>query len=236
MRALLVASLLLVTSTHLSAQLGKELGGVSQVRGANATDAQIASALKEALSVGSVNAIKIASAENGFWDNASIKIRMPDPMRNLEQGLRMAGQGIRLNDFELSMNRAAEMAATSAEPLFAKAIAGLKFTDARGILNGNHTAATEYLMRNASVDMIKSFRPTVEAAMNRTGVMPNYDALFAQMKGLTMGQAQPFDIADYMVRQTLNGLFIMVSSEEDKIRNDPQAQGTPLVKEVFAKH
>jgi Protein of unknown function (DUF4197) len=103
-------------------------------------------------------------------------------------------------------------------------------------LNGNHTAATEYLMRNASVDMIKSFRPTVEAAMNRTGVMPNYDALFAQMKGLTMGQAQPFDIADYMVRQTLNGLFIMVSSEEDKIRNDPQAQGTPLVKEVFAKH
>jgi hypothetical protein len=236
MRTLLLASLVFVTCSHLSAQLGKDLGAVSQVRGTNATDSQIVSALKEALSDGSANAIKITSAENGFWDNASIKIRMPDPMRNLEQGLRMAGQGIRLNDFEFSMNRAAEMSATSAEPLFGKAIAGLKFADARGTLNGSRTATTDYLARNASVDLIKSFRPIVEAAMNRTGVMSNYDALFAQMKGLTLGQAQPFDISDYMVRQTLNGLFIMLGSEEDKIRNDPQAQVTPVVKEVFAKH
>jgi len=226
----------ILCSSPLLAQLNKDLGSPNQYRGVNATDAQVERALKEALSIASSNAIRTTSAENGFWNNSSIKITMPEYMRNLEQGLRMAGQGLRINDFELSMNRAAEMASPAAESLFSKAIAGLKFTDARLVLNGGRSATTDYLATNASADLVKALHLAVESAMNKTGVNTNYDALVIQMKGLTLGQVPPFDIANYLVRRTLDGLFFMSGAEEDKIRNDPQAQVTPGVKEVFAKH
>jgi hypothetical protein len=236
MRKRLFASLLIIQALPLSAQVGKGSGDVIQIRGAKATDTQVVAAVKEALSLSANYAVKTTSLEDGFALNESIKIGMTDYMRSLEQGLRMAGQGLRIKDFELSMNRAAEAAAPAAGPLLAKTIASLSFTDVRIVLNGNHFAATDFLVTSSSADLTKAFRPYVEAAMNKTGVMQNYDALVIQMKGLTFGDVAPFDITGYVVRRTLEGLFFMSGKEEEKIRNDdPDAQVTPLVKEIFTK-
>ena len=114
------------------------------------SDAKVASGLKEALSVGASKAVQLTGVKDGFYGNRAIKILMPEKLRTLEKGLRMMGQGKQIDEFELSMNRAAESAAPAAEPIFKKAIRNMGFSDAKGILTGGHTAATDYFKRTTS--------------------------------------------------------------------------------------
>jgi hypothetical protein len=219
----------------------KGLGG-KQPGAATANDGQVASGLKEALSVGTTKAVDLTGAQDGFWGNSAIKILMPSKMKLLEKGLRAAGKGPAIDEFELSMNRAAEKAAPAAAPIFKKAITGMSFSDARTILSGGGTAATDYFKKTTSADLTTAFKPIVEEAMSQTGVTQRYDALMKQAQGssmmqglggLGMGKKETFNINDYVVAKSLDGLFFMLGKEEEKIRTDPSAQVTPLLKQVF---
>jgi hypothetical protein len=199
-------------------------------------DAKVASGLKEALSIGASKAVQLTGVKDGFAGNTAIKILMPEKLRPLEKGLRMIGQGKQIDDFELSMNRAAESAAPAAEPIFKRAITHMSFSDAHGILTGGNTAATDYFKRTTSEELTAAFRPVVEGAMGKTGVTQRYDELTKQMKNIPFGgQAPTFDINSYVVGKTLDGLFLMLGREEQKIRTNPGAQVTPLLKQVFGK-
>jgi hypothetical protein len=217
-----------------NAQLDKVLQGLGN-RGTQ-TDSRTASGLKEALQIGTDHAVNLTGTTDGFFRNEAIKILLPERLRTVEKGLRMAGMGARIDEFELSMNRAAEKATPAARGIFKDALMQMTFDDARRILTGPNTAATEYFKGKTSDKLAATFRPTVESAMADTGVVTKYKQLAGGMPSLPFGRSQSFDITDYVVGKTLDGLFYMLGQEEMKIRTNPAAQITPLLKEVFGKH
>lgn len=222
------------TASIASPQLDKVLQGLGGSHGTS-NPTEIAAGLKQALDIGTTNAVKLTGTENGYWENQAIKIVMPDNLKPLEKGVRMMGGGKQIDDFELSMNRAAESAAPAAAPIFKKAITNMSFSDARGILNGGDTAATEYFKRTTSDELTTTFKPIVEQSMSKTGVVQKFDGLNKQMASMPFGKSMQFDITSYVVRKSLDGLFFMLGQEEKKIRTNPSAQVTPLLKQVFGK-
>ncbi|MDA0205043.1 MAG: DUF4197 domain-containing protein [Acidobacteria bacterium] len=216
-----------------NAQFGKVLKGLGD-RGAP-TDSKSASGLKEALQIGTDHTVDLTGTTDGFLKNEAIKILLPEKLQTAQRGLRMAGMGPKLDEFELSMNRAAEKAAPAARSIFKDALMQMTFDDARKILTGGDTAATEYFKGKTSDSLTASFRPTVESAMEETGVVQQYKQLAGGVQSLPFGRSQSFDITDYVVAKTLDGLFHVLGEEEKKIRTDPAAQITPLLKEVFGK-
>jgi len=200
------------------------------------SDNKTASGLKEALDIGTDHAVDFTGTKDGFFKNEAIKILLPEKLRVGEKGLRMAGMGDKLDEFELSMNRAAEKATPAARSIFKDALSQMTFDDARKILMGGNTSATEYFKSKTSERLTSAFKPPVETAMEETGVVRQYKQLAGGMPSLPFGHAQSFDITDYVVGKTLDGLFYMLGQEEKKIRTNPAAQVTPLLKDVFGKH
>ena len=228
--ALCFPALLLALPGH--AQLDKILGGLG-----GQSDTKAAAGLKEALQIGTDHAVDLTGTTDGFFKNQAIKILLPDKLRAVGQGLRMAGMGSQVDDFELSMNRAAEKAAPAARGIFKDALTQMTFDDARKILLGGNTAATDYFKAKTSDKLAARFRPIVESAMADTGVVKQFKQLTAGAPSLPfLGTGQGFDITSYVVGKTLDGLFYMVGQEKKKIRTDPAAQLTPLLKQVFGKH
>jgi hypothetical protein len=188
-----------------NAQFGKILKGLG---GDGApTDSQSASGLKEALQIGVDHAVDRTGTTDGFLKNEAIKILLPEKLQTAQKGLRMAGMGPKLDEFELSMNRAAEKAAPAARSIFKDALLQMTFDDARKILTGGDTAATEYFKGKTSDSLTASFRPTVESAMEETGVVKQYKQLAGGVESLPFGRSQSFDITDYVVGKALDGLF-----------------------------
>jgi hypothetical protein len=199
-------------------------------------DAKTASGLKQALDIGTSHAVDVTGTTDGFFKNEAIKILLPEKFRTAEKGLRMVGMGPKLDEFELSMNRAAEKAAPAARGIFKDALTHMSFDDARKILFGGGTSATDYFKAKTTDQLTVAFKPTVESAMDQTGVVRQYEKLESGLQTLPFGHAATFNITDYVVSKTLSGLFYEVGEEEKKIRTNPAAQITPLLKEVFGHH
>ena len=199
------------------------------------SDSKIASGLKEALEVGATNAVKLTGKPDGFFGNQAIKILMPKSLRPVEQGLRAVGYGPKVDDFILSMNRSAEAAAPAAKKIFIDAILSMNFDDARKILSGNDTAATDYFKSKTTEQLTAAFRPVVEKTMDQNSVTQQYKQLVGQAQSIPFMKSPNLDITNYVVSQALNGLFYMLGQEEGKIRKNPAAQTTSLLKQVFGK-
>jgi len=197
------------------------------------SDAKVASGLKEALSIGTTNAVKLTGVTDGYFGNPLIKIGFPPKLRTMEKGLRLAGAGPQLDQFVLGMNRAAEKAAPAATKYFKQAILNMSFADAKGILTGGDTAATDFFRARTSADLTTEFRPHVETAMSQLEVTKQFNGLLANLQKIPFMKTESFNINDYVVQQAVNGLFVMVGQEEKKIRKDPAAQVTSLLKDVF---
>jgi hypothetical protein len=160
---------------------------------------------------------------------------MPSNLRPLEKGLRMLGYGPKVDGFVLSMNRAAEAAAPAARKIFIDAITAMTFDDARRILSGSDTAATDYSKDKTTTQLTAAFGPVVERTMATNGVTQQYNALVAQYKSIPFARNQGLDISHYVVSKALDGLFYELGQEERKIRKDPAAQTTNLLREVFRR-
>jgi len=167
--------------------------------------------------------------------NQAIRILMPEKLQTLEKGLRLVGYGPQVDEFVLSMNRAAEQAAPHAKKIFWDAIGEMTFDDAGRILNGSETAATEYFKSKTTDKLAAAFRPVVDRTMNEVGVTRQYKALVAQYQIIPFVKSEVMDIDQYVVTKSLDGLFYVLGEEERKIRTNPAARVTDLLKEVFAK-
>jgi hypothetical protein len=234
-RILIAACALLFASAGASAQLeqlGKALGLDSK---SNLGDTKIASGLKEALRVGAENAVKLTGKTDGYYRNEAIKILLPKNVRSLEKGLRAMGGGAKIDEFELSMNRSAEAAAPEAKKIFADAILKMSIDDARKILNGGDTAATDYFKSKTTAELTTAFRPIVEKSMDKFTVTQQWNALVGQFQSIPFTKSPSLDINQYVVGKALDGLFFMLGQEEKKIRTDPAARVTTLLKEVFSR-
>jgi hypothetical protein len=234
-RALAVGAIVLVTAAPASAQLGRILRGLGLGRPGGLSDAKIASGLKEALQIGTQNAVNLTGRLDGYFRNEVIKILMPEKLQTLEKGLRLVGYGPRVDEFVLSMNRAAERAAPRAKAIFWDAIGEMSFEDARKILNGGDTAATDYFQDKTTDRLAAAFRPVVDKAMNEVGVTRRYKELIGRYEAIPFVTSERLDIDQYVVTKALDGLFYVVGEEERKIRTNPTARVTDLLKEVFAK-
>jgi hypothetical protein len=200
------------------------------------TTEEVVAGLKEALSVGALNSTKLLSKADGFFGNALIKILMPEEAKKAEQVLRTAGLGNLVDKAILSMNRAAEDAAQSAAPIFSEAIKQMSFQDALSILKGSDTAATTYLRQSTSAALTTAFRPVIERSLEKTDATRYWKEVFEAYNKLptTFKKVNP-DLSAYVTERSLGGLFYQVAEEEKKIRKDPQARVTEILKKVFAR-
>lgn len=225
----LVATVVLATAPARAGILDKIRGG-----GASSDD-KVAAGLKEALEIGTGNAVTSTGKPDGFFKNAAIKILMPDKLRKLDKGLRAVGLGSQLDAFVLSMNRAAERAAPSAKSIFKEALTKMTFSDAKRILRGGDTAATEYFRDKTSELLTASFLPIVSSSLGEVGATKNYKDLVGRYSALPLVSAPSLDLDQYVTGKSLEGLFHMLGEEERKIRKDPAARVTKLLKDVFSQ-
>jgi hypothetical protein len=213
----------------------KGLGGMTGAGSGGLNEAKIGSGLQEALKVGTENAVFQTGSVDGFLANKAIKILMPKSLQNVEQPLRLVGYGPQIDEFVVSMNRAAEKAVPFAKEIFWDAIGQMSFDDATKILNGNDTAATDYFKGQTSKKLQSAFRPTVETVMADVGVTRQYNDLIGRYKSVPFAKSMSFDIDQYVTEKTTDGLFFVVAQEEKKIRTNPAARVTDLLKDVFGR-
>lgn len=186
--------------------------------------------------------MRLVGRPGGYFNNAAIKILLPEQMQPVAKGLRAIGLGHQIDNFELSMNQAAEAAAPKAVPIFEKAITGMNFSDAQRIVTAGGSSATNYFKAKTSSELTDAFTPIVEKAMERYSVAKQYEGLMGKYQSgsplgsLLGGSEHSFDINHYVVEKALDGLFYMVGQEERKIRTNPAAQVTPLLRQVFGGH
>jgi hypothetical protein len=234
-RVFIVCMMVILIAVPASAQFDRIFKGLGIGEKSGLSDAKIGSGLKEALKIGTENAVGLTGKTDGYFLNEAIKILMPEKLRTVEKGLRAVGYGPQVDELVLSMNRAAERAAPAAKEIFWNAIGEMTFEDVRKIWSGNETAATDYFKGKTTDRLTAAFRPVVDKTMNEVGVTRQYKELVGKYESIPFVKKETFDIDGYVVTKALDGLFHVVGEEERKIRTNPQARVTDLLKEVFKK-
>ena len=240
MRRILLLSVVLLVSSCCVAQLGDILKSAESAVQPSTPDtsglstSKITAGLKEALRVSTGNAVASTGKPDGFLKNEAIKILLPDKLATIGKGMRMLGMGGPVDELEVGMNRAAEQAAPKAKPIFLSALKKMSFDDARKILTGGDTAATDYFKRTSSAELTTAFSPIVHQSMQNVGVVKKYDSFVQSAPGVS-ALGGSFNLDKYVVGKTLDGLFYMLGQEEQKIRKNPVAQTTSLLKQVFGR-
>jgi hypothetical protein len=194
-----------------------------------------AAGIKEALAVGTERAVNSLSQVNGYFGNAAVKILMPSGVQKVAEVARMAGYQKQVDEFILSMNRAAEAAAPLAARYFGDAIREMTLEDVRGILTGGDTAATDFFRRKTHDKLYSAFKPVVSQKVGEVGATRAYKDMMGRYESVPMMGKQSLDLDDYVTNKSLDGLFYMVGQEEKKIRTNPAARTTDLLKSVFGK-
>jgi hypothetical protein len=190
--------------------------------------------LKDALNTATELAVNALGTEGGFVDNPLVHIPLPDELEWIEKSLRKLGKDQLADDFVLTMNQAAEKAVPVALEQFRGAIAAMTLDDARGILKGPDDAATQYFRAHAETRLREEFLPIVQEATDSSGVTSAYKEMTKYASGLGgFLKQQSVDVDAYVTEHTLDGLFTVVAQEEKRIREDPVARSSDLLKKVF---
>ncbi|CAN5488786.1 hypothetical protein BH11BAC1_BH11BAC1_24580 [soil metagenome] len=212
----------------ISKEVDKTINGDTKL-----TNDEIIRGLKEALKIGSNNASGSASKIDGFFKNPIIKIPFPPEAREMESKLRSLGMSRQVDDFILTVNRAAEEAAKQSSSVFVNAVTSMTINDGLSILKGNDTAATGFLRRTTGVQLHDKFKPVIKNAIQKVEVTKYWTPLATTYNALPFVTKVNTDLEEYITQRGLNGLFYLVSQEEIKIRKDPMARVTELLKKVF---
>lgn len=199
-------------------------------------EATVAAGLREALEVSTDRSVSQLSSVDGFLGNAMLRIVMPEEFDTVASTLRSIGLGGEVDNFEVAMNRAAEHASAEARSVFWDEIRKLTIADAFGILNGGQQAATEYFRINTEAELRTRFSPIVRNKMEDAGLYRIYDELAESYNALPFVSTPALDLEEYVVDGTMDGLFTVLGEQETKIRQDPVAQTTALLKRVFGEN
>lgn len=195
--------------------------------------ATVAAGLREALEQGSVRAVRELGRDGGFWSRPTLRIPIPENLKKVETGLRRLGQSKLADDFARSLNRAAEQATPAAREIFVHAIRRMTVHDAITILRGPPDAATRYFRRNTEHALAASFKPIVAQSTQSVGVTSLYKRFVQRAAALGIVDSGRFDIDAYVTQKALDGLFKLVADEERRIREQPAARTTELLRKVF---
>ena len=254
MKKFAFAALLLATSLPAAAQFRlPNLGGIrlpggivlpggnpgtgsstgNNTRVGSLSTAEAASGLKEALLQGIGKGADQASQTDGFYLNRLIRIPFPPDAQRVAATLRGVGLGSQVDKFELSLNRGAEDAARSAKPIFISAIKSLTFSDVWNILTGQKDAATQFLKRTTSTQLVSAFSPIMQKSLDQVGATRYYTQLAGTYNQLPLVQKVQPDLNQYATGKAVDGLFTLIAQEEANIRENPLARTTELLRRVF---
>lgn len=197
------------------------------------TEKDAADGIKEALVNGTGESVKQVSVLNGYWGNPEIKIPFPAEAKEMESKLRTIGMGKKVDEFNESMNRAAEKAASEAKPVFLTAIKEMTVRDAINIVKGTDNAATMYLKNNTSPQLIDKFQPIIKTSLDNVSATKYWSDLITIYNKIPMVKKMNPDLPQYVTQKAIDGLFVMIAKEELKIRKDPVARTSELLKKVF---
>lgn len=191
--------------------------------------------IKEALAIGTEKAVNSLAKKDGYFGDKAVKILMPANIQKVADVARMAGYEKQVDEFILSMNRAAEAAVPVAAKIFGDAIRGMTVDDVRGILTGGDTAATQFFKRTSEKKLYSAFKPVVSKKVDEVGATRAYKEMMGRYEQVPLMQSKSLDLDDYVTRKALDGVFYMVGQEEKQIRTNPAARTTDLLKTVFGK-
>jgi hypothetical protein len=217
------------SNTQFLQDVSKTLGTTS----GGFTEGEAAEGIKEALIKGTGEGVNMVSVIDGYFKNPEIKIPFPPEAANIESKLRSVGLGSQVDKAILSINRAAEDAAGEAKPIFVAAIQGLTIRDAIGIVRGQNNAATQYLQRTTSLQLKTKFQPVIKNSLDKVDATRYWTELINTYNKIPLVQKMNPDLAGYVTDKAIEGLFVMIAREELKIRKDPLARTTELLKKVF---
>lgn len=201
--------------------------------GGGLTNSDIATGLREALRVGISKGADQASAVDGYFKNPLLRIAFPPEAQRVATRLRQLGFNRQVDQFELSLNRAAEDAAKVAKPVFIKAITSMSIGDAVGILRGTDDAATQYLRRTSGQQLVTEFTPIIDSTLqknNATRLYNNIATIYNRLPGVQ--RVNP-NLTEYATNKAVDGLFILVAQEEKRIRENPAARVSDILRRVF---
>jgi hypothetical protein len=232
-KALLMSCMLLL-NVPLMAQLSlKKLK--QTVTGESVSTEEVAAGLKEALTQGISKGADLVSKADGYFKNPSIKILFPPDVKKVETKLRAVGMGSEVDKFILSLNRAAEDAATEAKPIFITAIKQMTIQDAWNILKGADNAATLYLNKTTSAPLKDKFMPIVKASLEKVNATKYYADLINSYNKIPLVQKVNPNLDEYATDKAIEGLFFMIAEEEKNIRKNPAARTSALLQKVFSQ-
>ena len=209
------------------------------VNNQNATFSRVASdeltrGLREALTIGTNKAIRELGRDGGFYNNSRVKIPMPKSLRPVEKTLRVFGKGKMADDFIAAMNRAAERAVPVAASVFVDSIMQMTFQDARNIISGPDDAATQFFRRTGEDRLREEFLPIIQRFTEEVGVTAKYKQMIKRAGPLArLGGEDATDIDAYVTQKALDGLFLLIADEEKRIRQNPVARTTELLRKIF---
>lgn len=201
--------------------------------GGNLSNDDIIKGLKEALNVGTNNSTSKASVMDGFYKNPLIKIPFPQEAIQVKNTVENLGMKPQVDKFVMTLNRAAEEAAKEAKPVFVNAITSMTIQDGLSILKGNNDAATRYLENRTSADLNAKFSPIVKRAIAKVQLTKYWKPIVTQYNKVPFVTKVNPDLEKYVTQKALEGLFKLVAEEETKIRKDPAARISDILRKVF---
>lgn len=241
MKNTLFLALLLIASPAFAAwsdflDIFTESESSNAVNVSNLADSEIIDGLKTALGNGVSSAIKNLGKLDGFYKNPRVKIPMPESLESVSKALRTIKQDKLADEFEMTMNRAAEKAVPEAASIFGNAISQMSFNDARQILEGPDDAATRYLRRTSGNKIVNRFLPIVSEATDQVGVTARFKSIMEHLGPLANWiNTDAVDLDQYIADKAVDGLFLKIADEEKLIRDNPAARTSDILKKVFSK-
>lgn len=197
------------------------------------SDAEAGKGMTSALETGATAAVKLLGTQGGFLDNPKVHIPLPGYLHDAAKLLKAMGRRKEVEELEVAMNRAAENAMPLARDLLVNAVKNMTFIDAKRILLGGDTSATEFFADKTRAPLAVKFLPVVKQATDKVGLKDKYDRIAGKAAGLGLVKKDDATIDHYVTRKALDGLYIMIGEEERKIRRDPIGTGSALLSKVF---
>ena len=213
------------------------LASVTAVVGAqslNQLSAREATAgVKAALESGVAAAVASLGRADGFWANPKVKIPLPEALQRARTALKFLGKGDEVDALELAINRAAEQAVPQAKTLLVNAVKSMNVDDAKQILRGGDDSVTQFFRSKTAPHLTERFLPIVRKVTERSGLARQYNALASHGASLGLIDAEQATVERYVTQKALDGLYTMIAEEERKIRADPVAAGSDILRRVF---
>ena len=222
-----------LTIQYTDAQFLKDAKKLLNSKTKGLTEKDAADGIKEELVNGTGESVKLVSVADGYWANPEIKIPFPAEAKEMESKLRAIGMSKKVDEFNVSMNRAAEKAANEAKPIFIAAIKGMTVRDAINIVKGSENAATTYLKNTTSPELVAKFQPIIKTSLDDVNATKYWSDLIILYNKIPMVKKMNPDLPQYVTAKAIDGLFVMIAKEELKIRKDPMARTSELLKRVF---